>query len=149
MERILITGGAGYIGSVLTKKLLHRGCEIVILDNCSYTDIGIKDIRNHPEFRMVSGDIRDFHSVKQSLAGVDCVIHLAAIANDPSAELDVKLTRQINLETYPVLLAEAMKAGVHRFINLSSIGVYGINYSNNVTEQDPFKPAHGVCCLQS
>src|ERR1700737_2967366 len=124
MKRILITGGAGYIGSVLTKKLLHRGYEIVILDNFFYTDIGIRDISHHPQLRVVNGDIRDLHFLKQSLAGVDCVIHLAAIANDPSAELDVRLTRQINLESYPVLLAEAIKAGVRRFINLSSIGVY-------------------------
>jgi nucleoside-diphosphate-sugar epimerase len=151
MKSILITGGAGYIGSVLAKKLLHHGYEVVILDAFFYTDIGIIEISQHPQLRVVNGDIRDLRSLKQGLAGVDCVIHLAAIANDPSAELDVKLTRQINLETYPVLLAEAIKMGVLRFINLSSIGVYGINWSNNVTERDPLNPLteYAVCKAKS
>jgi nucleoside-diphosphate-sugar epimerase len=151
MKRILITGGAGYIGSVLAKKLLDYGYEVVILDAFFYTDIGIIDISQHPQLRVVNGDIRDLHSLKLSLAGVDCVIHLAAIANDPSAELDVKVTRQINLEIYPVLLGEVVKSGARRFINLSSIGVYGINFNNNVTEDDPLNPLteYAVCKAKS
>ena len=140
MKRILITGGAGYIGSVLTRKVLNLEYEIVILDTFFYTDIGIRELTQRPSLRVVNADIRDLPALKKSLTGVDCVIHLAAMSNDPSAALDVNLTRQINLESYPVLLAEAVKAGVHRFINLSSIGVYGINFSNNVTEEESINP---------
>jgi nucleoside-diphosphate-sugar epimerase len=140
MKRVLITGGAGYIGSVLTSKLLELGFELVILDTCFYTDIGISALLHHPSLRVVKGDIRDLAAVKTSLKGVDCVVHLAAIANDPSAELHPRLTRQINLESYPILLDEACAAGARTFINLSSIGVYGINYDNNVTEDDPINP---------
>ena len=140
MKRILITGGAGYIGSVLTSKLLRLGFEVVILDTFFFTDIGISALLDHPSLRIIKGDIRDCSAVKASLNGVDCVIHLAALANDASAELDPELTRQINLDSYPILLDEAVGAGARRFINLSSIGVYGINYDNNVTESDPINP---------
>jgi len=140
MKRILITGGAGYIGSVLTSKLLKLGFEIVVLDTFFYTDIGVRSLLDHPSLSVVKGDIRDRSALKASLNGVDCVIHLAALANDPSAELDPKLTRQINLDSYPALLDAAVSAGVERFINLSSIGVYGINYQKGVTEDDPVNP---------
>lgn len=140
MKRILITGGAGYIGSVLTSKLLKLGFEVVVLDALFYTDIGISVVADHPSLRLVPGDIRDRAARQTSLANVECVIHLAALANDPSAELDTTITRQINLNSYPVLLDESIRAGVQRFINLSSIAVYGVNYYNNVTEDEPLNP---------
>lgn len=140
MKRILITGGAGYIGSVLTSKLVKLGHEVVVLDTFLFTDAGLHGIRHSPLLRIVRGDIRDLAAVKDSLTAVDCVIHLAALANDPAGELDLELTRQINLESYRSLLAQALAAGAERFINLSSIGVYGINYDNNVTEDDPINP---------
>jgi nucleoside-diphosphate-sugar epimerase len=140
MKRILITGGAGYIGSILTSKLLKLGLEVIVLDTFFYTDIGLSTLRDHSLLRVVKGDIRDLSALKTSLRGVNCIIHLAALANDPSAELDPKLTRQINLDSYPALLDEAVAAGVERFINLSSIAVYGINYNDDVTEDDPVNP---------
>ena len=140
MKRTLITGGAGYIGSVLTSKLVNLGHEVVVLDTLLFTDIGLSPLRDHPLLRIIKGDIRDVAAVKDSLSGVDSVIHLAALANDPAAELDPELTRSINLDSYHVLMKEAITAGVGRFINLSSIGVYGINYDNNVTEDDPVNP---------
>jgi nucleoside-diphosphate-sugar epimerase len=151
VRRILLTGGAGYIGSVLTKKLLKLDYQLVILDALFYSDIGIRDLTAHSSLAVVNADLRDLSALKKSLSDVDCIIHLAAISNDPSAELDVNLTRQINLEIYPSLLAEAVKAGVRRFINLSSIGVYGINFNNNVTEEDRLNPLteYAVCKAKS
>jgi len=140
MKRILVTGGAGYIGSVLTRKLLKLGYEVIILDAFVYTDIGIRGLRPHSSLHIINADICDVASLKQSLLDIDCVVHLAAIANDPSAELDVALTRRVNLDIYPVLLNAAIKAGVQRLINMSSIGVYGINLNHNVTEEAPLNP---------
>jgi len=151
MKRILVTGGAGYIGSVLTRKLLESGYEVVVLDALIFTDAGIRDLRNHSRFRLINDDLRNRASLKASLSGVDCVVHLAAIANDPSAELDPKLTREVNLEIYPALLSEAANAGVRRFINLSSTAVYGINCDHNVTEDAPANPLteYSVCKAKS
>jgi nucleoside-diphosphate-sugar epimerase len=139
MKKILITGGAGYIGSVLTRKILTLGYEIVVFDACFYTDMGLRAIRD-PSLKIVRGDLRNTSLLRESLTDIDCVIHLAAIANDPSAELDVELTRQVNLESYCVLLAEAANAGVQRFINMSSISVYGINFNGQATEDDSLNP---------
>jgi nucleoside-diphosphate-sugar epimerase len=151
VKRILITGGGGYIGSVLTRKLLQLGYEVAIIDTFLFTDIGIKDLWHHPFLSVAKADIRDVGSLRDSLAGVDFVIHLAAIANDPSAELDPQLTRQVNLESYPALLDESIRAGVKRFINISSIGVYGINFTNNVTEEDSLNPLteYALCKAKS
>jgi nucleoside-diphosphate-sugar epimerase len=151
VKRILITGGGGYIGSVLTRKLLKLGYVVAVIDSFLFSDVGIKDLRQHPLLSVAKADIRDLPALRDSMAGVDFVIHLAAIANDPSAELDPQLTRQVNLESYPALLDEAIKAGVKRFINISSIGVYGINFTDNVTEEDSLNPLteYALCKAKS
>ncbi len=140
MQRILVTGGGGYVGSVLTRKLLLLGYEVAVMDTFLFTDAGISDLLQHSSLTVIRADIRDVERLRSSLAGVDFVIHLAAIANDPSAELDPELTRQVNLASYPVLLAEATRAGAQRFINASSIAVYGINSGQGVTEEDSLNP---------
>lgn len=125
---------------MLTKKLLALDYQVTVLDSFMFTEIGLKDLWQHPRLNIVKADIRDAASLRESMAGVEFVIHLAAIANDPSAELDLQLTRQVNLASYPLLLDQAVKAGVRRFINISSIAVYGINFTNNVTEEDTINP---------
>ena len=140
IKNVLVTGGAGYIGSVLVPKLLANGYKVRIYDNFSYTDMGIKSILHDPALSIINADIRNEEKIKEAVKGVDCIIHLAAISNDPSAELDQELTRKINYGAYPLILDAAKAAGVKRFINPSSIGVYGINFDNNVTEKEPVNP---------
>ncbi|PYS70518.1 MAG: UDP-glucose 4-epimerase [Acidobacteria bacterium] len=151
MKRILVTGGAGYIGSVLSKKLVEAGYDIVVLDALIYTGVGVDALQNHPRFRLIPGDIRDLDLLKTALTGVDCVVHLAALANDPSAELNPALTRQVNLEIYPALLNAAAATGVKRFLNMSSISVYGVSHNENLTEDDPVNPLteYAVCKARS
>lgn len=151
MKKILVTGGAGYIGSVLSKKLLESGYEVTLLDALIYSDAGIRELHRHPRLQLICGDIRDREALKLSLAGVDCVIHLAAVANDPSGELDRALTRQVNLDVYPILLDEAVKAGAKRFLNMSSISVYGSNDCAGLTEDDCINPLteYAVCKARS
>lgn len=139
-HRILVTGGAGYIGAVLVPKLLDKGYHVTVFDNLTYSDIGIKKNYGRKGFTLIEGDIRDVTKIKEALVDSNCVIHLAAISNDPSAELDQKLTQEINYKAYHHLIQEAKQAGVQRFINPSSIGVYGINFETNVKESEALNP---------
>lgn len=150
-KRILITGGAGYIGSVLVDKLLRREFGVVVLDNFTYTDMGIRHLLKHPDLSVIHGDIRDVQKVRAALAGIEFVIHLAAIANDPSGELHPELTRSINYRVYPVLLEEAKKAKVRRFINASTMSVYGIKSQRDISEDTPLEPLkeYSICKAKS
>jgi nucleoside-diphosphate-sugar epimerase len=150
-KRILVTGGAGYIGSVLTEKLLNKGYDVVVLDNFTYTDMGIHHLLDNSNLTVINGDIRDRKAVQDAMRGIDSVVHLAAIANDPSGELDPKLTQQVNYEVYPVLLEEAQRNGACIFINASTFGVYGIKDGININEEESLNPLkeYSVCKAKS
>src|SRR6266404_5149003 len=84
LNRVLVTGGAGYVGAVLVPKLLEAGYKVTVLDLYMYGEDVLKECRSNPGLREVKGDIRDGEVVKQALEGCDSVIHLACISNDPS-----------------------------------------------------------------
>ena len=144
---ICVTGGAGYIGSVLTERLLALGHPVTVLDTLSFTDRGLAHLRGHPGLRIVEGDIRDPSAVRHAFEGAWGVVHLAAVANDPSGDLDPRLTRSINLDPYPTLLKAARRAGVRRFVNASTFSVYGIQDAPDVTEDHPLRPLkeYSIC----
>lgn len=141
-KRILVTGGFGYVGSRLTPHLLELGHHVRVMDLLLYTDVGLTALRRMPgfsswssRFEMVRGDIRDGEAVKSAMAGIDVVIHLAAISNDPTGEIDEALTRQVNFDAVGVLLARAREAGVRRFINASSSSVFGARSESEIDER--------------
>jgi len=141
MKKILVTGGFGYAGSRLVPHLLEKGHDVRVIDLMLYTDSGLESLRQderwsdwQTRFDLVRGDIRDPDAVAQAMAGRDTVIHLAAISNDPTGDIDEVLTRQCNFDAIGVLLALAREAGVNRFINISSSSVFGIKNEENVTE---------------
>jgi len=138
-ERILITGGAGYIGSVSHKKLLGLGMRWPSWTAFCLPILESKIFGSTRFLKVAKADIRDVASLRNTLPGVDFVIHLAAIANDPSASW-IHTHAQVESGKLSALLDEAVKAGVKRFINISSIGVYGINFNNNATEEDALNP---------
>lgn len=140
MKRIVVTGGAGYLGSVLVAELLARGHCLNVLDLCWFGDHLSERFAENRRFKMFKGDIRDIELVKKAIKGCETVIHLACISNDPCSELDEKLTISINLEACEPLLCAAKKAGVTRFINASSSSVYGIKQEQGVTEDLPLEP---------
>jgi nucleoside-diphosphate-sugar epimerase len=123
---ILVTGGAGYLGSVLLPKLLARGHRVRVIDLGYFGVSHLSTLR--PGIELIREDIRLFRedrkACNEALENIDCVIHLAAISNDPSAELNPKLTEQVNFEATRAL-AEAAKAKRIRFIFSSSCSVYG------------------------
>src|SRR5437868_842650 len=118
-KHILVTGGFGYVGSRLTPHLLGLGHRVRVLDLMLYTEVGLQALQRMPEFtqwksrfELVRADIRDAEAVKSALKDIDVVIHLAAISNDPTGEIDEGLTRQVNFDAVGLLLALAREAGV-------------------------------------
>lgn len=136
MKKILITGGAGYVGTLLTQQLLALGYEVVVYDAMYYGCY----LPDHPHQTLIQGDIRDCNLFKKALDGVHTVIHLACISNDPSFHLDEELSKTINYDCFEPLVIAAKQAGVRRFINASSSSVYGVSDAPNVTEEHPLVP---------
>src|SRR6266850_4605042 len=141
-KKILVTGGFGYVGSRLTPHLLGLGHQVRVLDLMLYTSSGLESLKADPSylqwsnrFELVEGDLREPRTVERAVAGMDTIIHLAAISNDPTGDIDEVLTRQVNFDAIGTLVAEARTAGVKRFINASSSSVFGIKADADVTEQ--------------
>ncbi|MBI2271669.1 MAG: SDR family oxidoreductase [Bacteroidetes bacterium] len=137
MKNIFITGGAGYVGSVLVPKLLKKGYNVTVLDLMIY---GEDVLPKHPNLKTVKGDIRDQELLKKILPGQDAVIHLACISNDPSFELNPTLGKSINLDAFEPLVKISKESGVQRFIYASSSSVYGIKEEPNVNETMTLEP---------
>jgi nucleoside-diphosphate-sugar epimerase len=135
--RVLVTGGAGYKGCVLVPKLLDAGYSVVVYDLMLF---GAEGLPRHERLEVVRGDIRDDAHYRKSLDGVDSVIHMACISNDPSFELNPSLSRSINYDCFEPLVVASKQAGVRRFIYVSSSSVYGVSDAPEVTEEHPLVP---------
>lgn len=138
-KRVLVTGGAGYVGSSLVPKLLGAGYEVSVLDLYIYGDV-FAHLKPNPGLTEVKGDLRDSAAVARAVAGCDAVIHLACISNDPSFDLDPSLGRSINFDCFRPLIQASKDAGVRRFVYASSSSVYGIKDDMDVTEDLPLQP---------
>jgi len=136
----LVTGGAGYVGSVLVPKLLERGYRVKVIDLYIYGDDVLDAVKDDPDLVQVKGDIRDRGLLEREIPGADAVIHLACISNDPSFELDPVLGKSINYDAFPPLVELSKKSGVKRFIYASTSSVYGVKEVENVTEDLPLEP---------
>ena len=137
---VLVTGGAGYVGSVLVPKLLAEGHSVRVLDTYYFGDSVLSAVRGHPGLTEIRADMRDRSVLDRSLKGCTAVIHLACISNDPSFELDPSLGKSINYDAFFPLVELSKKHGVGRFIYASSSSVYGIKDEENVTEELPLRP---------
>jgi nucleoside-diphosphate-sugar epimerase len=137
---VLVTGGAGYVGSVLVPRLIEAGHAVTVLDLYLYGEDVLAGLRDHPHLREIKGDIRDPQAVAAALNGCDCVIHLACISNDPSYDLDPALGKSINHGAFRPLVRAAKAAGVRRFIFASSSSVYGVKDDPEVHEDLPLAP---------
>lgn len=135
-KSVFITGGGGYVGSVLTPFLLNLGYKVTVLDLFIYGNT----IFPHPNLKILKGDIRDKELLKKNLEDIDTVIHLACISNDPSFELNPNLGKSINLDAFPELISIAKFCKVKNFIYASSSSVYGIKSEKNVNEEMSLEP---------
>ena len=137
-KKVMVAGGAGYVGSVLVQKLLDAGYEVVVFDLMLFGSEGLP--KNRPGLAVIEGDLRDTPAFARALKGVDSVIHLACISNDPSFELDPELSKSINFDCFEPTVKASVDAGVERFIYASSSSVYGVSEAPEVTEEHPLLP---------
>ena len=140
IKRVLVTGGAGYVGAVLVPRLLSEGFQVRVLDLYLYGREPLDAVRSHPGLQEIQGDIRNEELLRSAVRGCDAVIHLACISNDPSVELDPALSQSINFEAFGPLVAISKQSGVRRFVLASSGSVYGISDAPEVTEEHPLVP---------
>lgn len=127
--RVLVTGACGYKGTVLVPKLLAKGHDVVALDIMWFGNY----LPAHPRLAVIRGDVRDVNAV--DLRGVDAIIHLSSVANDPCGDLDPILTWEISALATMQLADKAARAGIERFLYASSGSVYGIKKEPQVTEE--------------
>jgi len=121
-------------------KLLAAGHRVTVVDLYMFGDHVLDAVKDHPALRQVRGDIRDRALLERELSGVDAVVHLACISNDPSFELNPELGKSINYDAFLPLVRISKDRGVRRFIYASSSSVYGIKDEENVTEELPLTP---------
>ena len=134
MKNIFITGGGGYVGTNLVKELLKDGYKIKVLDTFWFGNY-LKEDKN---LKIIKKDLRNIN--KSDLNNIDCIIHLASIANDPAAALDAKLTWDVNVLATYKLINLSINQGVKKFIFASSGSVYGIKKEKKVTEELTLEP---------
>jgi len=135
--KVLVTGHDGYIGAVMVPALLAAGHQVLGVDTCFFS--GDRHRASGGRFRHLGRDIRDLAA--EDFAGIDAVVHLAALSNDPMGELDPELTHQINHRATLRLAQLAREAGVKRFLQASTCSVYGVaSQSELATEESPLRP---------
>jgi len=142
VSKVLVIGGAGYLGSILCRKLLEKGYMVRVLDNLMYGDFGIKELYDHPKFEFIEGDMRNLQIIVECLKRMDAVVHLAAIVGDPASALNPQETIEINYLSTK-MVAEACKYyQINRFIFASTCSVYGTSPTpdTRLNEKSPLNP---------
>ena len=125
IRHVLVIGGAGYIGSVLVRRLLDRGYHVTVLDALLYGDHGVRELCGRPGFDLIRDDTRNIEAVVSAMQYADAVVHLGALVGDPACALDERLTLEINLAATRMIAEAARGFGVQRFVFASTCSVYG------------------------
>ncbi len=132
--KVFVTGGCGYKGTVLVPKLLAAGHDVVAFDIMWFGNF----LKPHPRLTVIRGDVRNIESI--DLDGIDAIVHLSSVANDPCGDLDPKLTWEISCLATMQLADKAVRTGVKQFVYASSGSVYGVKDEPQVTEDLELKP---------
>jgi nucleoside-diphosphate-sugar epimerase len=125
VKNVLVVGGAGYIGSVMVRRLMEHGYKVRVLDSLLLGDTPIVSLRNDPAFELLKADFRHVESVVKAVQDMDAVIHLGGIVGDPACKLDSKMTLEINVAATDLLRSVSSGQGIQRFLFASSCSVYG------------------------
>lgn len=134
--KILVAGGAGYIGSVFTRQLLEKGYTVIVFDNLSLGGDAVIDLLPHKRFRLISGDIRNKEQIRKALENIDCVVNLAALVGEPSCNNDPKKTNDINYKGAKNLCDSSKRLGIKCFIQISTCSNYGISDTHHPATED-------------
>lgn len=142
VKKVLIVGGAGYLGSVLCRLLLKEGYIVRVLDNLTYGSEGIDALRNEQNFHFIKGDCRNIPDIIEAMKGADAVIHLAAIVGDPACAIDPEETIENNYLATMVLAQAAKFNQINKYLFASSCSVYGASKDahDRLTEESPLNP---------
>lgn len=145
-KKVLVVGGAGYVGSALVPKLLRKGYMVTVYDLFTYSrskklgeDI-FGSLVNHKNLIQIKNDIRNLKAIDKAVAGTDAIIHLACLSNDPSVEIDRDLGKEINYLSFLPFLQSVKKHKTKRLIFASTPSVYGFKKEKEVTEQLALEP---------
>ncbi|MCA8960402.1 MAG: aminotransferase class I/II-fold pyridoxal phosphate-dependent enzyme [Planctomycetes bacterium] len=138
--RILVTGGAGYLGSVLCRQLLEAGHTVRCFDSAYFSADSVADLRGHPRFEFVQGNLVELECFPDLLTDIDGICHLAGLANDPSCDLEPEMTELANYRATVELADRALGAGVRRFVFASSCSVYGAGTGLSLDESAELHP---------
>lgn len=136
---VVVTGGAGYIGSHVVAQLLDRGYSVRVLDSLMYGSDSIQQFLENPKFELIQGDVTDIVSLTSALSNASSVIHLAGLVGDPACAVDARYTKHTNIIATKLIKQVAHSMGVHRFIFSSSCSVYGVS-DTEVSEVDGLNP---------
>jgi nucleoside-diphosphate-sugar epimerase len=136
---VLVIGGAGFVGSVLVRKLLDHGYRVTVMDALVYGDEGMHDLYTRAGFAVVQGDVREEAAIAKATAHADAIVHLGGLVGDPACALDEQLTLEINLEATRTVAEMARQRGIRRLIFASSCSLYGASEAV-LDEQSPLDP---------
>jgi nucleoside-diphosphate-sugar epimerase len=125
MKKILVTGGAGYIGSVLVRKLLNKNYQVRVFDSLKFGGDALYDVAQHPNFEFIKGDLRDEKDIDKAIANIDGIAHLAAIVGDPACSKFSDEANDVNWSASVTLFEKAELKGVKRFVFASTCSNYG------------------------
>ena len=138
--KVVVTGGAGYIGNIVVAHLIHRGFEVTVFDKYLF---GAESLLSFPreKFRLIQGDVRNQESLRSALKGIQAVVHLAAIVGEPACLVDPAAAKSINVEGTQTVLSTAIECGVDRLIFISTCSNYGVSLPNVWTDENaPLRP---------
>jgi nucleoside-diphosphate-sugar epimerase len=142
MKKVLVTGGAGYIGSVLVRILLNKGFYVRAVDSLKFGGDALFDVSQHPNFEFMKGDVRNGEDIDRALEGMDHVAHLAAIVGDPACSKFPEEANEVNWTASVNLFEKAEAAGIKRFVFASTCSNYGKMADPNsyVDEESELRP---------
>ncbi|NIA13975.1 MAG: aminotransferase class I/II-fold pyridoxal phosphate-dependent enzyme [Nitrospiraceae bacterium] len=138
--RVLVTGGGGYLGCHLVPLLLEQGHEVRVFDRFCFGDEPVAAFADYPHCEVIRGDVRRLQEAPALLDGIDAVVHLAGLTNDPSCALDPEMAADVNVESTRELANQAAQHGVTRFVFASSCNVYGHGVFEFLDEESPPNP---------